>query len=90
MNAKIYVGNLSYETENSDLEKLFTTYGNVVMVNVVRDRISGRGRGFGFVEMKTKTEATEAINGLNSSNFMGRSLVVNSAKPPRESKVLHY
>jgi cold-inducible RNA-binding protein len=80
MNTKIYVGNLSYETENSDLETLFSAHGSVVMVNVVKDRDSGRARGFGFVEMKTNSQANDAIMKLNESDFMGRSLVVNMAK----------
>lgn len=88
MNTKIYVGNLSYETENSDLENLFSTYGDVSMVNVVRDRDSGRARGFGFVEMKTSDDANTAIDKLNSTEFNGRSIVVNMAKPkaPRDSR----
>lgn len=89
MNSKIYVGNLSYETENSDLETLFNAHGSVVMVNVVRDRESGRARGFGFVEMKSLEEANQAIMKLNESDFMGRSLVVNMAKP-RESRSFRY
>jgi cold-inducible RNA-binding protein len=85
MNAKIYVGNLSYETENSDLENLFNTHGTVVKANVVKDRDSGRARGFGFVEMQSSNEANEAISSLNSQNFMGRNIVVNMAKP-RENR----
>lgn len=80
MNSKIYVGNLSYETENSELETLFKNYGQVKTVNVVRDRDTGRARGFGFVEMQSSLQASEAITALNSSDFRGRSLVVNMAK----------
>lgn len=80
MNSKIYVGNLSYETENSELETLFKNYGQVKTVNVVRERDTGRARGFGFIEMQSASQANEAITALNSSDFRGRSLVVNMAK----------
>ena len=81
MNKNIYVGNLSYETENSDLETLFNKHGKVATVNIIKDKNTGRARGFAFVEMKTTKEANEAISNLNDSDFMGRSLVVNMAKP---------
>ncbi|MFG1492728.1 RNA recognition motif domain-containing protein [Halobacteriovorax sp. GFR7] len=80
MKSNIYVGNLSYDIENSDLEKLFAEEGNVVAVNVIRDQESGRARGFGFVEMETISDAEKAIGNLNDKNFMGRSLIVNMAK----------
>ena len=89
MNTKMYVGNLSYDVEKSDLETLFSEHGSVVMVNVVKDRDTGRARGFGFVEMQSKEEANQAIMNLNESDFMGRSLVVNMAKP-RESRSSRY
>ena len=85
MNTKIYVGNLSYEVENSDLETLFAKVGEVVAVNVVKDRDSGRARGFGFVEMQKSNEAEEAISNFHEKDFMGRSLIVNLAKV-RENK----
>ncbi|MDD0851628.1 hypothetical protein HBN50_00920 [Halobacteriovorax sp. GB3] len=80
MNTKIYVGNLSYEVENSDLETLFAKVGEVIAVNVVKDRDSGRARGFGFVEMQKSNEAKEAISNFHEKDFMGRSLIVNLAK----------
>ncbi|EQC51830.1 hypothetical protein [Bacteriovorax sp. DB6_IX] len=83
MNAKIYVGNLSYNIENSDLENLFSEVGSVVNVNVVRDRDTGRARGFGFVEMQSKDDADKAINDLHQRDFMGRALVVNMARAER-------
>lgn len=84
-NSKIYVGNLSYETENSDLEQLFNSYGNVSSTNVIKDRDTGRARGFAFVEMNSTQEASSAIEGLNETQFMGRSLVVNMAKTKERS-----
>ncbi|MAZ48524.1 MAG: RNA-binding protein [Halobacteriovoraceae bacterium] len=80
MNTKIYVGNLSFETENSDLESLFSAHGEVKTANVVRDKESGRARGFGFVEMSQASHADSAIESLNQSQFMGRNIVVNMAK----------
>ncbi|MFG1501143.1 RNA-binding protein [Halobacteriovorax sp. XZX-3] len=84
MKSNIYVGNLSYDIENSDLEKLFADVGNVVAVNVIRDQESGRARGFGFVEMETASDAEKAISNLNDKNFMGRSLIVNMAKTTKK------
>lgn len=85
MNTKIYVGNLSFETEDTELEELFQNYGEVTEVNVIKDRNTGRARGFGFVEMKSHDEANQAISSLNSSDFMGRPIIVNMAKA-REDK----
>lgn len=89
MNTKMYVGNLSYDVENSDLESLFNAYGAVITVNVVKDRDTGRARGFGFVEMKSSDEASQAIEKLNETDFMGRALIVNMAKP-RETRNSRY
>lgn len=83
MNTKIYVGNLSYNIENSDLENLFSEVGNVVNVNVIRDRDTGRARGFGFVEMQSKDDADKAVTDLHQKDFMGRALVVNMARAER-------
>jgi len=80
MNTKLYVGNLSFETENADLETLFGAHGEVKTVNVIRDRDSGRPRGFGFVEMSSESAVDTAIESLNQSQFMGRNIVVNRAK----------
>ncbi|EPZ49976.1 hypothetical protein M902_0787 [Bacteriovorax sp. BAL6_X] len=90
MKSNIYVGNLSYDIENSDLEKLFAEEGNVVAVNVIRDQDSGRARGFGFVEMETISDAEKAINNLNDKNFMGRSLIVNMAKTSKRKSYDRY
>ena len=80
MNTKLYVGNLSFETENADLETLFGAHGEVKSANVIRDRYSGRARGFGFVEMGSAVAVDTAIENLNQSEFMGRNIVVNLAK----------
>tara|TARA_Y100000031_G_C7926558_1_gene250741 strand:- start:37 stop:288 length:252 start_codon:yes stop_codon:yes gene_type:complete len=80
MNTKLYVGNLSFETENADLETLFGAHGEVKSANVIRDRDSGRARGFGFVEMGSAVAVDTAIENLNQSEFMGRNIVVNLAK----------
>ncbi len=80
----IYVGNLSYETNDEDLMSAFTPYGQVDTARVVMDRYSGRSRGFGFVEMSNQDEATKAINELNGRELGGRSLTVNEARPRGE------
>jgi RNA recognition motif-containing protein len=80
MKSKIYVGNLSYDVENTELENLFNSYGEVLSVSILKDRYTGKGRGFGFIEMSTKDNANSAIDGLNESSFMGRNLIVNMAK----------
>ena len=89
MKTNLYVGNLSYDAANADLENLFKPFGEIAKAMVVMDRDSGRGRGFGFVEMANAEDADKAIADLNSSEFMGRSIVVNVAKP-RESRGNRY
>ena len=81
----IFLGNLSYDTTNNDLEAAFGAYGSVDRASVVRDRDSGQSRGFGFVEMASGTEANEAIASLNGRDLNGRTLNVNEARP-RESQ----
>ena len=81
MKTKLYVGNLPYETTESALETLFGAAGQVSTVNVVRDRATGRARGFAFVEMSDADGATRAIAELNGHQVEGRSLTVNEAKP---------
>ncbi|GMV84498.1 MAG: hypothetical protein AMXMBFR80_03560 [Dehalococcoidia bacterium] len=80
----IYVGNLSYDATDNDLQTAFSAYGNVRTAQVVKDRETGRSRGFGFVEMDSQAEAELAIRGLNGTDLRGRSLTVNQAKPPAE------
>jgi cold-inducible RNA-binding protein len=84
---KLYVGNLTYRTNSSDLEQLFSQYGTVQSAEVISDRETGRSKGFGFVEMNTEAEAKSAIEGLHEHEIDGRRLTVNEARPrePRPS-----
>ena len=81
MSTKLYVGNLPYETNESDLQALFEGAGAVASVNIVRDRATGQARGFAFVEMNDDDGARRAISELDRHEFGGRSLTVNEAKP---------
>jgi cold-inducible RNA-binding protein len=81
MNTKLYVGNLPYETTESDLHTLFEAAGQVNTINIVRDRTTGQARGFAFVEMNDAESAQRAINELDKHQYGGRSLTVNEAKP---------
>ena len=81
MSRKLYVGNLPYETGENDLQELFTRVGGVESVHVVRDQMTGRARGFAFVEMNTEEGAQKAILELNAHEIGGRSLTVNEARP---------
>ena len=82
----IYVGNLSYEATDEDLREAFEAFGEVSSVRVIRDRDSGRSRGFGFVEMPTQAEAQAAIEGLNGKDLKGRDLNINEARPRPEGR----
>jgi RNA recognition motif-containing protein len=77
---KLYVGNLSFNTTNQDLNELFGTVGTVQSANVIEDRETGRSRGFGFVEMSLKAEGESAIAEINGKDLDGRQLKVNEAK----------
>ncbi len=77
----IYVGNLSFEVTDADLQELFAAYGQVESASVIKDRFSGESRGFGFVEMPSKSDADAAIAALNGTDLKGRSITVNEAKP---------
>jgi len=81
MGKKLYVGNLSYNTSNSDLENLFSPHGTVQSAQVIMDRDTGRSKGFGFVEMGSDAEAQAAIQALSGKEVEGRALTVNEAKP---------
>ena len=81
---RIYVGNLSYETSEDDLRAAFSAHGKVDTATVVRDRETGRSRGFGFVEMASATEAQAAIAALNGKEVGQRTLTVNEARPREE------
>jgi len=85
MSMKLYVGNLSFNTGNPELEQLFASIGTVETASVVEDRDTGRSRGFGFVEMASKEDGERAIAELDGKEFDGRQLKVNEAKP-RENR----
>ena len=80
----IYVGNLSREVTENELRQAFEAFGQVTSINVIKDRYSGESRGFGFVEMATKTEAQAAISGLNGTPLKERTLTVSEARPRAE------
>jgi RNA recognition motif-containing protein len=77
----IFVGNLNYRLQVEALEQLFAEYGQVDSVKIINDRETGRSKGFGFIEMPNSSEAEAAIDGLNGSSVMDRSMVVNQARP---------
>ena len=85
MSKKLYVGNLTYNVNETDLEALFTSFGAVQSAQVIVDRDTNRSKGFAFVEMGTEAEAQAAIEGLNGRDHDGRNLTVNEAKP-REAR----
>lgn len=80
----IYVGNLSYRMDDSELEAVFSKFGEVKSAKVIMDRETGRSKGFGFVEMETSIAGNQAIETLNGNDCEGRSLRVNEAKPREE------
>ncbi len=84
MGAKLYVGNLSFDVVDSDLEEMFTPHGSVKSAQVIMDRDTGRSKGFGFVEMSGNSEALAAIAALNGRDYKGRPLTVNEARPREE------
>ncbi len=84
MGNKLYVGNLSYDMQDRDLQELFAEYGTVTSAKIVTDRESGRSKGFGFVEMSTDAEAQAAITALNGQEINGRALTVNEARPKED------
>lgn len=77
----IYVGNLNYKVQENNLKEVFEAYGTVDSVKIIQDKISGRSKGFGFVEMPNDSDAQSAIDNLNNSEYMGRKMVVNQARP---------
>ena len=83
-NSKLFVGNLSFDITENQLQDTFAAHGTVVEANLMMDRTSGRPRGFGFVTMSTPEEAQAAISGLNGKSIDGRALTVNVAKPREE------
>ncbi|MGP1580991.1 MAG: RNA recognition motif domain-containing protein [Wolinella sp.] len=87
----IYVGNMAYSASEQDVRELFSQYGDVLSVKLIVDRDTGKAKGFGFVEMED-SEAEKAIDALNNSEFLGRNLRVNEAKPrePRDARPPRY
>jgi cold-inducible RNA-binding protein len=84
MSNKLFVGNLSFDTTENDLQDAFAAHGTVTETNLMMDRTTGRPRGFGFITMSTPEEAQKAIAALNGSQLGGRALTVNVAKPREE------
>jgi len=84
MAKRLFVGSLPYDATTSQLEELFSQAGKVESVNVITDRYTGRGKGFGFVEMATEEEAQKAIKMLNGHDLNGRTIVVNEARPQED------
>lgn len=80
---KLYVGNLSYQMTDADLEAAFAAYGAVSSAKIITDRETNRSKGFGFVEFANRAEAEAAIENLNGKEVSGRALVVNEARPPK-------
>ena len=83
---KIYVGNMNFDTTESDLRTTFEAHGTVDSVNIITDRDTGRAKGFGFVEMSNDTEAQAAIDALNNKELHDRTLKVNKAKPRTDNR----
>ena len=81
---KIYVGNMSYDITEDELRGAFEAFGKVDSISIIKDKFSGRSKGFGFVEMPDKAEAESAITGLNGKELQGRALNVNEARPRPE------
>ncbi|MDR0675931.1 MAG: RNA-binding protein [Elusimicrobiota bacterium] len=79
MSKKIYVGNMNYNTDDTSLKNLFSEYGEVLSARVIFDRMTGKSKGFGFVEMENDNEANAAITALNGKEILGRNLRVNEA-----------
>lgn len=84
MPVQIYVGNIAYRLSEDDLRELFEQFGEVTSVKIIKDTITGRSKGFGFVEMSEKEDAEKAIAKLNGSEVEGRDIKVNVARPRRE------
>jgi len=84
MDSKLFVGNLSFDTTENDLQDKFAAHGNVVQVDIPQDRSTNKPRGFGFVTMSSKQEADAAVSALNGADLHGRALTLNEARPREE------
>jgi RNA recognition motif-containing protein len=82
----IYVGNLSYNVTEADLQEVFQAFGHVTSAKIITDKFSGKSRGFGFVEMASEDEARQAIDGLNGKELKERSIIVNEARQRQERR----
>ena len=81
LDMNIYVGNMNFNMGNDDLFNLFSQYGTVTTAKIINDKVTGRSKGFGFVEMENDDEAKQAISSLNENEIQGRKLIVNEARP---------
>lgn len=81
MSTKLFVGNLSFNTTESELQQAFATHGAVTEASLITEKMNGRSRGFGFVTMSNEQEAQAAINAMNGTDMNGRALIVNEARP---------
>jgi len=81
MSIKLFVGSLPWSIDDNQLQEAFEIHGTVVSVKIIRDHVSGRSRGFGFVEMENLSDAKNAMDALNNSEISGRNIVVNEARP---------
>jgi len=86
MAKKLYIGNLPYSTDEDELEKAFSRWGSVSSVKIIKDRETGRSRGFGFVEMISEDAAEDAIKNMHGQDYEGRELTVCEARPPQTSR----
>jgi RNA recognition motif-containing protein len=86
----IYVGNLDFKVNETDLKGIFEEYGAVESVKIISDKFSGRSKGFGFVTMENKAEAQKAIDDLNGATLISREIVVNEAKPKKNNTYNRY
>lgn len=84
MSTRLYIGNLSYNTTENQLQDIFSQFGTVTEVDLIMDKFSGRPRGFGFVTMESKESAVAAVEAMNGKNLDGRDLTVNEARPRDE------
>ena len=83
---KLYVGNLSYEVTEEDLRQAFEPFGQIESAVIIKDKVSGRSKGFGFVEFSSQADGQSAIDGLNGQDLKGRNINVNEARPRTESR----
>lgn len=85
MSNKLFIGNLSYDSQEDSLKELFSEAGKVESAVIIKDKISGRSKGFGFVEMSSEEEAKKAVEMINEKELDGRNIVVNEARPMKNS-----